>query len=286
MRLTETLLHRWLAIPYTLHAQVRSASFSKKAPTVLFIHGIGNSGAVWKEVVDQLPPDLRIITIDLLGFGSSQRPPWAVYSAKTQARSVMATLVKLRITRPVIIVGHSLGALVAVEMAKRYPLLVRSLILCSPPFYKVDVAKRQLLPRSDTTLREIYMLLRKHPEQAVKIFALALRLGLINKTFNLTIENAPIYMNALESSIINQTSLNDAVKLSKPVYILYGRLDPVVVVKNLKFLKQANEHVVLSSVLAGHEVKGRAFISAVIRAVKTASQKSATQNRKTMVQSK
>ena len=65
----------------------------------------------------------------MLGFGQSPRPQWAVYDAKTQARSVIATLLKLRFSTPLTIVGHSLGALVAIEMALRYPLLVKKLFL-------------------------------------------------------------------------------------------------------------------------------------------------------------
>lgn len=269
MAIKDTLLHRLLKVPYTLHIHTDQRVKNPKA-TVLFIHGIGNSGAAWKEVTRKLPDDIRIISIDLLGFGESKRPSWAVYSVKTQARSVLATLLKLRITHPIIIVGHSLGALVAVEIAKRYPLLVHSLILCSPPFYKIDEEKRQLVPRSDDMLREMYKLAYKHPDQFLKISMIAARLGLVNKAFNLTTDNVSIYMNALESSIINQTSLEDATKLRLPTHIIYGRLDPVVVAKNLKFLESSNAHVTLSSVVASHEIKSPVFIRTTIQAITAA----------------
>ncbi|MDN5274501.1 MAG: lipase 1-like protein [Candidatus Saccharibacteria bacterium] len=266
MAIRDTLVHRWFKVPYALHIHTDQHGKNSKA-TVLFIHGIGNSGAAWKEVTHRLPDHIRVISIDLLGFGDSKRPPWAVYSVKTQARSVLATLFKLRITHPIIIVGHSLGALVAVEIAKRYPLLVRSLILCSPPFYQIDEEKRRLIPRSDNALREIYMLAHKHPEQFLRISTLAARLGLVNKAFNLTTDNVSTYMNALESSIINQTSLKDAMKLALPIQIINGRLDPVVVGKNLRNLKKANANVSLASILASHEIKGPIYINAVISAV-------------------
>lgn len=263
----DALLHRWLRIPYTLHVHTNRAPTRPKA-TVLFIHGIGNSGAAWGDVIARLPDDLHVITIDLLGFGSSPRPRWATYSAKTQARSVIATLVKLRLRRPVIIVGHSLGALVAVEVAKRYPLIVRSLILCSPPFYQPPDTPA----RYDTLLRSLYRLIHRHPEQTIKISALALRLGLVNKAFSLDEKALPSYMGALEASIINQTSLEDAKRLKKPTHVLAGRLDPVVVGRNLKELAATNPHVELTSVTAGHEVQGRlvpAAVSAIIQASKS-----------------
>jgi pimeloyl-ACP methyl ester carboxylesterase len=208
-----------------------------------------------------------LVTIDLLGFGQSQRPAWAVYDAKTQARAVAATFLKLRLTGRVIIVGHSLGALVAVEIAKRYPLLVRSLVLCSPPFYRVDAVKRRLLPGSDKVLANMFRLATRHPEEFIKISGVAMRLGLVNKSFSLTRDDAPSYMNALEATIINQTSLGDAVKLKVPMQLLYGRLDPVVVVKNLRYLVKNNSHAQLTTLLTGHEVKGSLFIKATVKAI-------------------
>lgn len=266
-----TFLHRWLRVPYTLYVHTNQSPKQPKA-TILFIHGIGNSGAAWEKVLEKLPQDLHVITIDLLGFGSSPRPRWATYNAKTQARSVIATLVKLRLRRPVIIVGHSLGALVAVEVAKRYPLIVRALVLCSPPFYQPPDAPAKY----DALLRSLYRLIQKHPEQTIKISALALRLGLVNKVFSLNEEALPSYMGALEASIINQTSLEDAKQLKKPMHVLVGRLDPVVIRRNLKELAAANPHVQLTSVTAGHEVQGRlvpAVTSAITRVAMAKNQK-------------
>lgn len=262
----DTVAHKWLRVPYSLNVHTDQHGKNPKA-TVLFIHGIGDSGAAWEEVVAKLPNDIRIVSIDLLGFGNSKRPAWAVYSVKTQARSVLATVFKLRITHPIIIVGHSLGALVAVEIAKRYPLLVRSLILCSPPFYKPDEVKRRLIPQSDTALRRLFTLVYRHPDQFLQIATLATKFGLVNKSFSLTSENITTYMSALESSIINQTSFKDALKLKHPAHIIYGQLDPVVVAKNLRFLEANNPRIAVSSVLASHDIKGTPFVRAVTRSI-------------------
>jgi len=264
-----TLTHKWLKIPYTLHIHT-DRRVKKPRATIVFIHGIGNSGAAWDEITTELPGNLRLITVDLLGFGESKRPPWVIYNAKTQANSLAATLLKLRTRGRVIIVGHSLGSLVAVEIAKRYPLFVKELILCSPPFYRVDIAKKHTIPESDTILRDIYRLAVNHPDQFIKLSKLAARLGLVNKSFNLSTDNADTYMNALEAAIINQTSLEDATKLSVPTQILYGRLDPVVVLKNLRYLTDMNPNVTLKILIATHEIQGANFIKATIAAIRHA----------------
>jgi pimeloyl-ACP methyl ester carboxylesterase len=251
----DIIAHRWLHIPYTLHAHVDQKP-KKPVATVLFIHGIGNSGAAWDSVVDKLPNNIHVISIDLLGFGNSPRPSWAIYNAKTQARSVLATLLKLQAKQPLIVVGHSLGALVAVELARRYPLMIRSLVLASPPFYRVATDTPGQLPGTDRMRREIYKLIKNRPDQLIQITNLALKLGLLNKAFSLTIENAPIYMNAFEASILNQTSLQDAEDLKLPIRILYGRLDPVIVARNLTRLARKNKHVRIIPIIASHEVIG------------------------------
>ncbi len=261
----DQLTHRWLRLPYSLHIRYIKRPHKPKA-TILFIHGIGNTGAAWDDVIEKLPRDIRIISIDLLGFGDSPAPKWALYNAKTQARAVLATYLKLRILTPVIVVGHSLGSLVAIEMAKRYPLLVKSLVLCSPPLYDVTKESKTKLISSDTILRQLYQAVEKRPDDFVKLSAIAMKYNLINKSFNVTKQNVTYYMAALSSMIINQTSLDDAEKLKVPTTIIRGTLDPFVVTKNLKELEKVNERVSLVSVIAGHEVKGR-FVKPVVKVI-------------------
>lgn len=262
----DSVIHKWLHVPYALH--VRHYRKPKKPrATVLFIHGIGNSGDAWHEVIKKLPKDIRVITIDLLGFGNSPHPKWAIYNAKTQANAVLATYLKLRITSQVIVVGHSLGALVAIEMAKRYPLLVNSLVLCSPPLYDTNDTKNTILPKSDRLLRQLYKSAQQRPEEFVRLSAFAMKYKLINNTFNVTTDNVDSYMAALESMIINQTSYDDAYKIKTPTKILKGTLDPFVIGRNLRKLAKTNPNISLSTVIAGHEVKGL-FVPAVVAEIK------------------
>ncbi len=260
----DTLLHRWLRVPYALNVHFADRPKKPRA-TVLFIHGIGNSGGAWDDVIARLPKDVYVISIDLLGFGASPSPSWALYNAKTQARSVLATFLKLRVSGPVVIVGHSLGSLVAIEIAKRYPLLVKSLILCSPPLY-TSVEKTSLLPSSESLLRQLYKSAYERQDDFVKLAAVAMKYELINKSFNVTTDNIDSYMGALQAMIINQTSLRDAEKIKVPTTIIRGTLDPFIVTKNLKLLAKTNRNVKLKSVIAGHEVKGL-FVSSVVKTI-------------------
>lgn len=250
-----TFTHRYLRVPYPLNVEVFQAPRKAKA-TYVFIHGIGNTLHSWDAVAAKMPKDVQIIGIDLLGFGQSPKPQWAKYNAKTQARSVAITLLGLRLARRPILVGHSLGALVSVEIAKRYPLFIQELVLCSPPFYKPEVTEKTRLRAADDMLRDVYRFARKYPEQLEKISPMAVKLGLANRALNITKDNVPSYIAALEASIINQTSLQDIERLKQPIMIFYGAFDAVVIAKNIVKLGQEHENISVKRLLAGHEVTG------------------------------
>ena len=259
-----TLLHKYLRLPYRLNVYV-DKKVKKPVATVALLHGMGNSGASWDQLVAKLPDDIRVISIDLLGFGKSPSPRWLKYSTSIQAKSVATTLVRMGINQKLIIVGHSMGSLVAVELAKRYPLFVKSLILCSPPFYN-DVEKRELLPNPNKILKKFYTMIQKYPKNIVDVVPLALKLKIVGKAFNVTNDNVDIYFAALESSIINQTAFKDVMRIQKPIKLIHGVFDPVVIKKNLDTIVKKNEHAKLIVVFAGHELLG-AYIPAVVKTV-------------------
>ena len=251
----DSFFHRWLRIPYALHV---TEFLSPKRPkaTFVLIHGIGNSAKAWNDLIPLLPDNVRVIGIDLLGFGQSPKPNFVKYDAKTQARSVWLTLIKLRLLQQPIIVGHSLGSLVAVEVAKRYPIAIKKLILCSPPFYKPTEAKRQLLKR-DEILKDLYRRMKKYPLTLESLSPLIVKLKLASPALNINEGNVASYVAALESSIVNQTSMQDAAKLKLPITVLYGALDPVVIGSNIRSLAKKNSNIIAKKIATGHEVVGR-----------------------------
>lgn len=264
----DRIAHEWLKIPYTLNYEDNQVK--KPRATLVFIHGIGNSIDSWREVIAKLPSDVRIIAVDLLGFGDSPKPDWATYSTRVQAQSVMATLVKCSIKGKVILVGHSLGSMVSIEIAKGYPWLVRSMILCSPPLYLADDTKPRLLPRSDKILKSIYNSVHNYPDEFVKLKGFAVKYGLANPDFDIAPDSVDAYMATLKAAIINQTSYYDAVKLAIPTHIIQGTLDPFVVARNLKQLTKDNHYIKLTTIVAAHEVRGSKFVNTTVKAINSA----------------
>ncbi len=104
---------------------------------VVLIHGIGASLYAWRYT---LPPlvgaGYRVVTFDNRGFGFSGKPPHG-YSTSDYARLVVALLDSLGISSAVL-VGHSMGGVIAAETALRHPDRVRGLVLIDAAGYGVS----------------------------------------------------------------------------------------------------------------------------------------------------
>jgi pimeloyl-ACP methyl ester carboxylesterase len=83
-------------------------------PTLLLIHGLGANGRVWDACVEEIAPHWggRIVVPDLRGHGRSD--PGAAYHFGFQAADLGEVIEP---QRPLVIVGHSLGGLIALTLA-------------------------------------------------------------------------------------------------------------------------------------------------------------------------
>jgi pimeloyl-ACP methyl ester carboxylesterase len=83
---------------------------------VVFIHGFPTSSHLWHDVVPFMPPGHRIVVLDLLGFGRSDRPLDRAVDARAHASRLVAIFDELRIDRACVI-GHGFGGGVAQSCA-------------------------------------------------------------------------------------------------------------------------------------------------------------------------
>ncbi len=266
----QKIWHKWLRIPYSLHVTEFRRPKQYDA-TIILLHGIGSSAKMWQKLAPKLPDATRVIAVDLLGFGNSPKPTWQTYRARTQADCLAKTLVSMGITGPVIIVGHSLGALVAVEFARRYRILVRQLVLVSPPFYRPIDRPLHFVPHRERDLRTFYKLLHDNPNSALKLLRQISRLYFANRALAINEATISAFLATLEAAISNQTSFSDALRLRCPTQLLLGRLDMVVIPRNAKYIARHNPRVTLRMITAGHEITGlmqAATIDAVTNALR------------------
>ncbi|HEY0006232.1 MAG TPA: alpha/beta hydrolase [Pyrinomonadaceae bacterium] len=117
----------------------------ENGPAVLLIHGFCASTLVWSEVFLPLAAHgFRVIAVDLLGHGFSDKPQDGEYTIEAQARMVMGLLDQLGI-KSATLVGSSYGGAVAATCALDYTERVAKLVLVGAVIN--DEAKKQPLLR-------------------------------------------------------------------------------------------------------------------------------------------
>lgn len=107
--------------------------------TFLLVHGIGMGRKVFADLTRILEADSTVIAVDLPGFGEAPEPP-RTPTIERMADHIAAYL-RERSLDPVVI-GHSMGTQVVIELAARHPDLVDRIVLVGPT---VDVGARSAL---------------------------------------------------------------------------------------------------------------------------------------------
>ncbi len=109
---------------------------SGPGPTILFFHGLTGSHHYWDEISNLLQSKHATLAFDLLGFGQS---PWPKidYTLEDHLSALDQTWGDFsKQQNKIILVGHSMGALLALQFAKRHPEVVSKIILLAPPIYE------------------------------------------------------------------------------------------------------------------------------------------------------
>jgi pimeloyl-ACP methyl ester carboxylesterase len=110
------------------HASTGGVQPTGDDPVVLLIHGAGNDGTVWQLQTRYLAyRGLRAVAVDLPAHGHSEGDPLA--SIEDMADWV-ARFVEAAGFESVHVVGHSMGTLIALELASRYADITDSITLC------------------------------------------------------------------------------------------------------------------------------------------------------------
>src|ERR1700730_6089938 len=111
----------------------KTSGRSNAGPPLLFVHGIGAgaSSFMWRKNFDALARDFSVYALDLLGFGFSDKPGSAPYSADLYVE-LITDFIREVTNYPVNVIASSLGAAFAVRVADEHPELICNLILNAP----------------------------------------------------------------------------------------------------------------------------------------------------------
>lgn len=222
----DRLWHQTLGRPYRLAKTVDEGSGS---PVVL-LHGIGRTGSVWKHVITLLASGpYRAIAFDLLGFGASPKPGWLRYDVDDHAQAVIASIERLKLLEPVVLVGHSMGCLVATRVARLRPDLVRHLVVFEMPLFEGLPEKRRYRLRLELYNKMFESAKRYNPTADPKNARLADRLTWRIIGSEVSAETWQPFIRSLEHTVMKQTAADDIKQLTMPADVIYGTLDMFVI---------------------------------------------------------
>jgi pimeloyl-ACP methyl ester carboxylesterase len=111
----------------------KTAGIGHPGPPLVFIHGVGagSSSFMWRKNFDVLARDFRVYALDLLGFGFSDKPSTAPYSADLYVE-LITDFIREVTGYPANVVASSLGAAYTIRVADEHPDLIKSMVLNAP----------------------------------------------------------------------------------------------------------------------------------------------------------
>ncbi len=110
----------------TLHVRIGGSG-----PTVVLLHGYGETGDMWAPLAAELARDHRVIVPDLRGMGLSEKPAIG-YDKKNEAKDIAGVLDALKAEK-VDVVAHDIGNMVGYQFAAQYPSRTTKLVLMDAP---------------------------------------------------------------------------------------------------------------------------------------------------------
>ena len=122
-------------------------------PATVLLHGLLASGRYWGAAYDTLARESTLLVPDLAGFGRSVEVTDG-FGPEAHADLVARTIADVGLAdQPVVMGAHSLGCLVAIQVARRRPDLVAGIVAFSPPLYADEAAARRCLSRANPLVR-------------------------------------------------------------------------------------------------------------------------------------
>jgi pimeloyl-ACP methyl ester carboxylesterase len=198
----------------TIDSQLIHYEVLGRGQPLIFIHGWVGSWRYWWPSMQALSAHYRTFAFDLWGFGDSSKSP-DTYSLDAYVNMVDQFIEKLGVARPVILVGHGLGAIVALKYTAKNPDNVAKVATISLPITAAYLTNR--LQGTDTDSMVSRVLGRSASFSEID--------GEIHKV-------DPIAVSKSIESFQNLDLVSVITNLNRPLLMVYGRQDSLVLPPN------------------------------------------------------
>ena len=229
----------WNLWPFRRKPLLHVASDSGRGAPVVLLHGIASSSVTFEYVIPQLTDRRRVVALDLLGFGRSTAPASTQFTIDEHVDAVARTLEHQNVATPFTLVGHSLGALISLRLAARFPKMVGHLVLVAPPVYLPSdtIADPVERVRMDAYLR-LYDFMRKNRDFTTSAAQAMERISPIRNLFDVNESNWRAFSLSLEKCIESQTTVADIAQVRCAIDVIYGTLDPFLAPAGLRVIER------------------------------------------------
>lgn len=221
------------------------------------LHGYLSSSQYFSRIRKRLEQDHQVVTLDLLGFGRSPKPP-VNYTYEDHVDAIHHTLTSLGINGPFVLLGHSMGALIALRYVVHHPDDAARLIMFNTPLF-TDTS--QMIEVHKATGRR-YRLMLYSKNRYIYWFIFRLiprRRSLKRKPINISdmVSMSPharegSYKNIVGGSMVFQ----DLRRVHIPILLINGRYDRAVYQQNLNN-RRLPTNVEIVTVESGHHTLAR-----------------------------
>jgi len=232
--------------------KILHSNVSGSGDTIVLLHGYLSSSQYFSRMEKKLAKTHHVISLDLLGFGKSPKPRLE-YSYEQQVDAIAETLKELSIKKPFVLIGHSMGALIAARYAVKSSSDILSLQLFNPPMYRDN---EQAMNTLKTTGRR-YRAMIASPLRPVYWQALKLvprRRADSRHPINFT-DTVRMSRHAREGMMHNVIAaprfFDDIEKLVMPTLLVVGKYDRVVYQENLRSITLPKQ-ITLKILETGH----------------------------------
>lgn len=216
---------RW-RMPWRRARSLHVAQDLGSGPVVVLLHGIASSSVTFQNVVPLIESGHRCISIDLLGFGGSPVVDDCDYTLADHVAAIHRTIRSLRLREPFVLVGHSMGSLIAARYAARHKREVTKLVLVSPPIY---VSPGELSTDRDRDVMDLYLrayrYLRANKEFTLRNARIVEKLLPIPQVMDINERTWTPFVKSLQNAIESQTTLSDLAAVDVPGDVVYGVFD-------------------------------------------------------------
>lgn len=224
--------------------------------TIVLLHGIAATSYTWRKLYKDVSRDadlagVRLIALDLLGFGKSPRADWLDYDYDDYNRALDESFKRLKIQTPVILMGHSMGGLIAANyITEPRPYAeIESAILVSPPLLMASEMAR--FP--DKVYKNTYASLQQLAEGVPAIDVIAKIVERFSN-FEKHYLRTEAFEKSMENIILNRNNFQIFRKIKIPTLVLHGHFDPLVMGANLRKAANVNKNLTYQSVIADHDI--------------------------------